>query len=81
MKRFERVSQVKKRMEMGNTQEAATLLLELSELGNGVTFCEPHSDVFSMTDLTMKDIKELEADQTNLEGLPSGCPKRNHSAY
>ena len=75
MKRFERVSQAKKRrVETGNKLEAARSLLKLSDTGNGVTFCEPHSGVFTMTDLAMNDLKELEVDRVKLsDSLQAVC--------
>ena len=78
MKRFERVSQVKKRrVETGNKLEAARSLLELSDTGNGVTHCEPHSGVFMMTDLAMNDLKELEADEVKLSNSLQAVCREN----
>ena len=67
MKRFERASQAKRRRtELGDKQEAARSLLTLSEIGNGTTYCEPHSGIFTMTALTMK---ELEVDRAMLKDV------------
>ena len=70
MKRFERVSQAKRRRtELGDKQETARSLLTLSEIGNGTTYCEPHSGIFTMTALTMKGLNELEADRAMLKDV------------
>lgn len=50
----------KRRVECVSRVEAAQSLLELSEAGNGSSFCEPHTGVSVMTDLSMEDLKELE---------------------
>ena len=64
MKHFERVSQAKRRrVEIGDKQEAARSLLTLSEIGNSTTYCGTHSGIFIMTALTMKDLSEFEADR------------------
>ena len=43
VKWFERVSHAKKRrIEIGSKQGNAKSLLELSDVGNGMTYCEPH---------------------------------------
>ena len=63
MKHYERVSEGKKRrVESGNKEEAVRCLLELSEVDNGITYSEPYSGVFTMTDLDMNDLEDLEAD-------------------
>ncbi len=68
VKRFERVSLAKnRRVESGDKQEAARSLLELSEVGNGLSYCEPHSGVFTMTDLTLKGLQESDEYQTKLK--------------
>ena len=78
MKRFERVSQTKKRrVETGNKLEATRSLLELSDTGNGVIFCEPHSGVFTMTDLAMNNLKELEADRVKLSNSLQAVCREN----
>ena len=46
-------------MENYDRMYAASLLLSLSEDGSG-THCEPHTGVFSQTQLSMADIDELE---------------------
>ena len=67
MKRYERLCVTKKRrVESESKLEAARVLLELSELGNGVEYCEPHSGTSTMTELSMKDIHGLEADNEHI---------------
>ena len=46
-------------MENSSRQLATQSLLELSNVGNGTTYCESHSGTHTMTDLTMSDIAEL----------------------
>ena len=70
MKRFERVSQAKRRrVEIGDKQEAARSLSTLFENGNGTSYCEPHSSIVTMTALTMKDLSEFEADRAKLQEI------------
>ena len=46
---------------------AARLLLELSQDGNGSTFCEPHTGTHTATSMSMCDIEELERGYHNLQ--------------
>ena len=54
---------------LSHHSEAARSLLTLSEIGNGTTYCEPHSGIFTMTALTMKDLSEFEADRAKLKEI------------
>ena len=39
---------------------AATPLLDLSDIGNGTVYCEPHTGLYTMTYLSMADVDKLE---------------------
>ncbi len=41
-------------------------MLTLSEVGNGTTFCEPHTGACSITNLTMKDLNQMEEEQDKM---------------
>ena len=67
IERYERMAETKKRR-IDNTDRlsAARSLLDLSNMGNGDQFCEPHTGTYTMTSLSMFDIKKLECDEQNL---------------
>ena len=70
LERFRRNSEMKRRkLENSGRQSAAQSLLELSIVGNGTTYCEPHSGAHTMTDLTMSDMSELTVQHHELETL------------
>ena len=57
MKRFERVSKAKrKRAECVSRVEASQSLLELPEVSS---YCELHTGVSVMTDLSMEDLRRM----------------------
>ena len=61
MERYERMAITKKKgVDNNDRMSAAQSLLEVSEVGNGSEFCEPHSASFTSTSLSMSDIEDLE---------------------
>ena len=65
--RYERAANTKKRrVEAGERLCAAQSLLDLSNMGNGTEYCEPHTGLHTMTTLSMADIKQLEEDKQKL---------------
>ena len=61
MKRYERTMEAKRRrVENNDRMSVASSLLSLSEDGNDTRYCEPHTGLFSQTQLSMADIDELE---------------------
>ena len=61
--RFERDKQSKRRrLENKLRLDATHSLLELCDIGNGSTYCEPYSGVSCNTDLTMSNINCLEGE-------------------
>ena len=60
--RYERTVQVKRRRVLNDARySCAVSLLELSESGNNLQYCEPHTGVASSTAMTIRDIDELES--------------------
>ena len=51
----------------------AQSLLELSEVGNGSEFCEPHSASFTSTSLSMSDIEDLECNLQKFQMKIANC--------
>ena len=68
--KFRRRSEVRrKRLLNSERQEAAESLLSLSKFGNGITYCEPHTGVSTMTDLSMIDIDVAIKEREELRSL------------
>ena len=62
LSRYERLSATKKRKDAESDKRAgADALLILSEEGNGMLYCEPHTGRHCSTQLTMAEIDEMEA--------------------
>ena len=57
----------KRRVTNSERMSAARLLLELSQDGNGSTFCEPHTGTYTATSMSMCNIEELERGYHNLQ--------------
>ena len=79
MERYERLSLTKKRKDVEvDKQSAAAALLALSEDGNGMLFCEPHTGRSCSTVLSMTDIDSLEARCMDLEKQNEYYRKKCH---
>ena len=52
-----------KRIENTNRQTDAESLLHLSTVGNDTEYCEPHTGTCAMTDMTIAELEEMEADR------------------
>ena len=57
-------------------QEAANSLLSMSNFGNGVTYCEPYTGTYTMTDLSMAEITVAINEEEELESLVKFLTKK-----
>lgn len=68
LSRFERTSEGKKRRaDVQEKIDAAESLLKLSEVGNGTNYCEPHTGICTMTELSAVDLMQTETELCRLE--------------
>ena len=75
--KFRRKSEVKKRRLLNcQKQEAANSLLSLSNFGNGITYCEPYTGTYTMTDLSMAEITVTVNEKEELESLVKSLTKK-----
>lgn len=70
LSRFERTSEGKKRRaDVQEKIDAAESLLKLSEVGNGTNYCEPHTSICTMTELSAVDLMQTETELLGLKNM------------
>ena len=73
LERFERTAEMKKKKrDNAEKLSAAQSLMELYDTGNGSEYCEPHTGVYTMTDLSNEDI---ERKMEELEDVKLQCTR------